>query len=119
MQTPSRRIAAAAALAALVAAAGAGPARAFQVGSSSDFPNCRIWLNEQGQPLRNVRGREIGRKVPCANDAPHRDAYEALPGAAAGTLVVRDASHRVECLLALRPGSSTVMVQKLCQAWHD
>ena len=120
MQTAFRRIASVAALAALVplcSVAAARPAEAFQVGPSPDYPGCSVWLNDQGQPLRNRSGREIGRKVPCAGGGHNRDVYEVLPGEAEGTLVIRDASHHVECILALAPGSTTVLTQKACQGW--
>ncbi len=121
MQIASPRIAAliagSAALVPLSWIVTAAPAAAFQVGQSADYPACAIWLNDQGQPLRNKAGREIARKVPCSTDSPHRDVYEALPGEAPNTLVIHDASHHVECLMVLAPGSTTVMTQKMCQAW--
>lgn len=122
MPTAFRRIASVAALAILVPASWAAavvPAAAFQVGQSPDYAGCAIWLNDQGQPLRNKTGREIGRKVPCGGETHHRDTYEVLPGEAQGTLVIHDASHQIECILVLEPGSSTVVIPKVCQAWHD
>lgn len=94
-----------------------GPAAAFQVGRSPLVPACSIWLNDQGQPLRSRAGREIGRKAPCGGDSRNRDTYETLPGEARGTLVIRDSTHHVECLMVLAPGSTTVLVQKACQGY--
>ena len=113
-----RRAAAAAGLSLLATLASAQPAAAFRIGQSPDFPGCAVWLNDAGQPLRARTGREIGRKVPCLGRAQNRDAYETLFGEAPGTLVIRDSTHHVECLMALAPGSTTVMVQKVCQAWN-
>ena len=51
--------------------------------------------------------------------APHnRDTYEVLFGEEKGTLVIRDSSHHFECILQLAPGSATVVVPKVCQAWE-
>ncbi len=111
-------VAALAALVPLSSLAASGPARAFQVGQSPDFTACAIWFNDQGQPLRNKSGREIGRQVPCPGQERKRDSYEVLPGEGQGTLVIRDASHHFECILVLAPGSATVMVPKVCQHWN-
>ena len=124
MQTARRRtarpiltLAALAALVSLSSLAASRPAEAFQVGQSPDFAACAIWFNDQGQPLRNKSGREIGRQVPCPGQERKRDAYEVLPGETPGTLVIHDASHHFECILVLTPGSATVMAPKVCQAW--
>ena len=111
-------VAALAALVTLSSFASSGPAAAFQVGQSPDFTACAIWFNDQGQPLRNKTGREIGRKVPCPGQERRRDSYEVLPGEGQGTLVIHDASHHFECILVLSPGSATVMVPKICQRWN-
>lgn len=119
MRTPFRRLASLVVLLApLSPFIAATPAAAFTVGESADFKGCAIWYNDQGQPLRSKAGREIGRKVPCADGAQNRDSYEVLFGEAPNTLVIRDDTHHVECILQLAPGSSTVMVPKVCQAWQ-
>ena len=121
MPPASRRLAASlltlAALVPLPILATTGPASAFQVGDSPDFNGCAVWLNDAGEPLRTATGREVGRKAPCGGQTHSRDVYETLPGEAPGTLVIRDATHQVECLMVLRPGSATVLVQKACQGW--
>ena len=106
------------ALLALPCLLAATPARAFKVGESADFKGCYIWYNDAGEPLRNKQGREIGRKSPCEGNRGH-DVYEVLFGEAPGTLVIRDASHRFECILQLAPGSATVVVPKVCQPWDE
>lgn len=95
------------------------PALAFQVGESPDFKGCAIWFNDAGQPLRSSSGREIGRKVPCGEGTHNRDTYEVLFGEEKGTLVIRDASHHMECILQLSSGSATVVVPKVCQHWDE
>ena len=119
MQTAPRifTLAVLAALVPLSSLAVSAPAAAFQVGQSPDFAACAIWFNDQGEPLRNKSGREIGRKVPCPGQERKRDSYEVLPGEGQGTLVIHDASHHFECILVLSPGSATVMVPKVCQHW--
>ena len=99
--------------------AAASPAAAFKVADSSDFKGCAVWTNDAGELLRNRQGREIARKTPCGEGTHNRDVYEVLFGEAAGTLVIRDATHQFEfrCILELAPGSATVMVQKVCQRW--
>lgn len=97
--------------------AAATPAAAFKVIESTDFKGCYIWSNDAGEPLRNRQGREIGRKAPCGVGTHNRDVYEVLFGEQPGTLVIRDATHQFECILELAPGSTTVMVQKVCQHW--
>lgn len=117
--TADRRTASAVALLApLLCFAAATPAAAFKVGESADFKGCYIWFNDRGEPLRSSAGREIGRKAPCAVGTHSRDTYEVLFGEAADTLVIRDATHHVECVLKLAPGSATVMVPKVCQSWN-
>lgn len=96
----------------------ATPAAAFKVAASADFKGCAVWTNDAGEPLRNRQGREIARKTPCGEGTHNRDVYEVLFGEAAGTLVIRDATHEFECILELAPGSATVMVQKVCQHWN-
>ena len=115
-----RRLASGAATVALAGTsclAAATPAAAFKVAQSTDFKGCAIWTNDGGEPLRNRQGREIARKTPCGEGTHNRDVYEVLFGEAAGTLVIRDATHGFECILELAPGSATVMVQKICQRW--
>ncbi len=111
-------IAALAGLAPLSVIGATAPALAFQVGESPDFKGCAIWFNDAGEPLRNKAGREIGRKVPCGEGTHNRDTYEVLFGEEKGTLVIRDASHHFECILRLAPGSTTVVVPKICQPWE-
>ena len=118
MTTPTRIIALAAAAAvslSLASLATAGHAEAFEVGRSQDFPTCNIWYNSQGKPLRNKFGREIAQEVPCPGQQGGRERYKAYAGAMANTLVIRDETHHAECALALAPGSTTVMVQTVCQ----
>ena len=120
MRFAFRRLAAGAATAALLAAsclAAASPAAAFKVIDSPDFKGCAVWANDAGQPLRNKQGREIGRKTPCGEGTHNRDVYETLFGEAPGTLVIRDATHGIECILELAPGSASVVVPKVCQRW--
>ncbi|RYC33112.1 hypothetical protein D3273_04345 [Lichenibacterium minor] len=119
MSFASRRFAPAALTTALLAGSclAATPAAAFKVAESTDFKGCAVWTNDAGEPLRNRQGREIARKAPCGEGTHNRDAYEVLFGEAAGTLVFRDATQEFECILELAPGSSTVMVQKICQRW--
>ena len=115
-----RRLALGAASTALLSAsclALASPAAAFKVGPSPDFKGCYIWFNDAGQPLHNRQGREIARKTPCGEGTHNRDVYEVLFGEAAGTLVIRDATHQFECILELAQGSTTVVVPKVCQRW--
>ena len=92
------------------------PAAAFHVERSPDFPLCSVWFNEQGKPLRNKFGREIAQEVPCPGQQGGRERYKAYAGATANTLVIRDETHHAECALSLAPGSTTVMVQTVCQA---
>ena len=103
-------------LASLVAS---GPAAAFHAGRSPDFPICNIWFNDQGKPLRNKLGREIGQEVPCPGQQVGRDHYRVLAGAATNTLVIRDETRRVECAMSLAPGSATVMVPTVCRPLVD
>ena len=120
MPFAARRLASATASLVLFGAsclAAASPAAAFKVADSTDFKGCAIWTNDAGEPLRNRQGREIARKTPCGQGTHNRDVYEVLFGEAAGTLVIRDASHQFECILELAPGSSTVLVEKICQRW--
>ena len=118
MPSAFRRLAASAVLLAASCLAAASPAAAFKVAESADFKGCAIWTTDAGEPLRNKQGREIGRKVPCG-DGPHRhEVYEVLFGEAPGTLVIRDATQRFECILTLAQGSATVMVPKVCQRWE-
>ena len=120
MPSRSRRLATSAAFCALLGAcpiAAATPAGAFKVAESPDFKGCAIWTNDAGEPLRNRQGREIGRKTPCGEGTHNRDVYEVLFGEAPGTLVIRDATHGFECILELAPGSTTVVVPKVCQRW--
>jgi hypothetical protein len=121
MSIAFRRLASAGASLALLGAsclAAASPAAAFKVADSTDFKGCAVWTNDAGEPLRNRQGREIARKTPCGEGTHNRDVYEVLFGEKPGTLVIRDASHQFECILELAPGSSTVMVQKICQHWE-
>ena len=90
-------------------------AEAFQAGRSPDFTSCNIWFNDQGQPLRNKQGREIGQEVPCAGQVRH-DAYKVFPGAE-NTLIIQDQTHQLECVLALVPGSTTIVAPKSCRAF--
>ena len=89
---------------------------AFQAGQSPDFTSCNIWFNDQGQPLRNKQGREIGQEVPCAGQ-PRHDAYKVFPSAG-NTLTIQDQTHHLECVLALAPGSTTIVVPKSCKAFN-
>ena len=89
--------------------------KAFQAGRSPDFTTCNIWFNDQGQPLRNRQGREIGQEVPCAGQVRH-DAYKVFPGAG-NTLIIQDQTHQLECVLALVPGSTTIVAPKSCKAF--
>ena len=107
MPFAARRLASATAFLVLFGAsclAAASPAAAFKVADSTDFKGCAIWTNDAGEPLRNRQGREIARKTPCGQGTHNRDVYEVLFGEAAGTLVIRDASHQFECILELAPG---------------
>ena len=90
-------------------------AEAFQAGRSPDFTTCNIWFNDQGQPLRNRQGREIGQEVPCAGQVRH-DSYKVFPGAG-NTLIIQDQTHQLECVLALVPGSTTIVAPKSCKAF--
>ncbi len=90
-------------------------AEAFQAGRSPDFTTCNIWFNDQGQPLRNKQGREIGQEVPCAGQVRH-DAYKVFPGAG-NTLIIQDQTHQLECVLGLLPGSTTIVAPKSCKAF--
>ena len=90
-------------------------ARAFQAGRSPDFTSCNIWFNDQGQPLRNRQGREIGQEVPCAGQVRH-DSYKVFPGTD-NTLIIQDQTHQLECVLALVPGSTTIVAPKSCKAF--
>ena len=91
-------------------------AEAFQAGRSPDFTTCNIWFNDQGQPLRNRQGREIGQEVPCAGQVRH-DAYKVFPGAD-NTLIIQDQTHQLECVLGLVPGSTTIVAPKSCKAFR-
>ena len=119
MKTVKHRIVplAVAALLPLVSIAAPRTAAAFQAGQSPDFAGCNVWFNDQGKPLRNKLGREIGQEVPCPGQAVRHDAYKVFPGAAKNTLVIQDETHQLECVLALAPGSSTVVVPTACRAW--
>ena len=99
----------------LLAVVAPAAAEAFQAGRSPDFTTCNIWFNDQGQPLRNRQGREIGQEVPCAGQVRH-DAYKVFLGAA-NTLIIQDETHQLECVLALVPGSTTIVAPKSCKAF--
>ena len=121
MNTDLCRLVPAAALALLVPSSSlvaATPAATFKVGESTDFKGCYVWFNDRGESLRNKTGREIGRKTPCGEGHRNGDSYEVLFGETPGTLVIRDATHHVECILQLVPGSATVMAPKVCQRWE-
>ncbi len=91
-------------------------AEAFQAGRSPDFTSCNIWFNDQGEPLRNKQGREIGQEVPCAGQVRH-DAYKVFPGAG-NTLIIQDQTHQLECVLGLVAGSTTIVAPKSCKAFR-
>ncbi len=116
MLSVRRRTAILAALLPLVPIAAAHPAAAFQVGQSPDFSACNIWFNDQGKPLRNKQGREIGQQVPCQGATGRQDSYSVTLGTARNTLVIRDETHQLECVLALAPGSTTIVVPTGCKA---
>ncbi len=99
----------------LLATTAPSAARAFQAGRSPDFTTCNVWFNDQGQPLRNKQGREIGQEVPCPGQVRH-DAYRVFPGAD-NTLIIQDQTHQLECVLALVPGSTTIVAPKSCKAF--
>lgn len=118
MQIVQRRIVTAiitASLSSLLGMTASSTAEAFQAGRSPDFTSCNIWFNDRGEPLRNKQGREIGQEVPCAGQVP-RDAYKVFPGAG-NTLIIQDQTHQLECVLALVPGSTTIVAPKSCKAF--
>ena len=117
MQTVQRRFKAmtTASLLPLLAIVAPSAAEAFQAGRSPDFTTCNIWFNDQGEPLRNRQGREIGQEVPCPGQVRH-DAYKVFPGAG-NTLIIQDQTHQLECVLALVPGSTTIVAPKSCKAY--
>ena len=116
VQTRRLRALTTASLLPLLAIVAPSAAEAFQAGRSPDFTTCNIWFNDQGQPLRNKQGREIGQEVPCAGQVRH-DVYKVFPGAD-NTLIIQDQTHQLECVLALVPGSTTIVAPKSCKAFR-
>ncbi len=91
------------------------PAAAFKTGASPAVPGCRIWFNDQGQPLRTKQNRPIGEQSPCGNRPTHEDSFRVVPGLQQGTLAIKDDTHHLVCILKLAPGSATLIVPQACE----
>ena len=104
-----------AALLSLSMLAAARPALAFKTGPSPAYPGCKIWFNDQGQPLRTKQNRPIGEESPCGDRPSHEDFFKVVPGLQQGTLAIKDDTHHLICILKLAPGSTTLIVPEACE----